>query len=276
MTQRNSQVTLLNSGEFAKLCKTTKRTIQLYEKKGLLIPIYVNKETKYRYYSPELVRTLIEIKFFQKCGFSLKEIKKNLVHQRGKDTITSELNKLEHELQKKRIELNLLKKLNNILFDQEIVSKQFKKNKLTLSNLLIYTVEEGQYEELLNYIKVVREKAIALKLRPSKVDLVMYHEYNFSPQKSRISVAVICNKDPEKLFNEKGPFSYIKKYQNNVISFSFTGPYQFLTLIHQQLDHYIEEQKIRVATPILEIYEHNQLHTNNEFNFITKIAYPTS
>ncbi len=64
----------MSSGEFAKLCKTTKETLFHYDRENLLKPKYLS-ERGYRYYSAEQFFTFDIISILKEAGSSLKEIR---------------------------------------------------------------------------------------------------------------------------------------------------------------------------------------------------------
>ena len=66
---------LLKSGTFAQHANVTKKALQVYMEKGLLIPDYVDVENGYRFFSAEKVAQVDEIVKMRQIGFSLDEIK---------------------------------------------------------------------------------------------------------------------------------------------------------------------------------------------------------
>lgn len=66
--------TFLTTGEFAKLCKTTKETLFHYDREKLLTPRYVS-ENGYRHYGVEQYFDFDMIAMFKDSGSSLKEVK---------------------------------------------------------------------------------------------------------------------------------------------------------------------------------------------------------
>ena len=66
--------------EFATLCSTSPKTLRFYEKVGLLKASYTNPENGYRYYRDEQEREYALITVFKELGFTLEEIKKNILH----------------------------------------------------------------------------------------------------------------------------------------------------------------------------------------------------
>ena len=101
MTQRQSQVTVLSINMFAKLCKTTPRTIRFYEQKGLLFPKKINPDNSYRYYSPNQVKQFMKIKLLQNFHISLKEIKQIIQNKKGSSFFEDKINNLKNEIKEK-------------------------------------------------------------------------------------------------------------------------------------------------------------------------------
>ena len=62
----------MNTGEFAKRCRTEKRTIFHYEQMGLLTPAAVH-ENGYREFSESQLEIMDMIKVLQAAGFTLRE-----------------------------------------------------------------------------------------------------------------------------------------------------------------------------------------------------------
>ena len=66
---------LIRSGEFAKRAGVTKKALQVYMDKGILLPDHVDRENGYRYYDAERTAQLDEIIKMREVGLSLDEIK---------------------------------------------------------------------------------------------------------------------------------------------------------------------------------------------------------
>lgn len=63
-------------GETAKLLGVTTQTLRFYDKKGLVCPKMVHHETGYRYYTFDQFHYIDRIRYLQKFGMSLEDIKK--------------------------------------------------------------------------------------------------------------------------------------------------------------------------------------------------------
>lgn len=62
-------------GQVSKILNTSVQSIQLYQKKGLIKPCYINPINGYRYYDDNNIEELYRIKMLQLASFSLNEIK---------------------------------------------------------------------------------------------------------------------------------------------------------------------------------------------------------
>ena len=71
------QNNLLTAGEFARLARTTKRTIHWYCQKGILKPKMLDG-SKYRYFAPEQIIDFQVILLLRRLNFSVEEVKKYL------------------------------------------------------------------------------------------------------------------------------------------------------------------------------------------------------
>lgn len=69
---------LMRIGEIADFFNISQKAVRLYEKKGIIHPAKIDRETGYRYYTVEQVQQLNALLELKSLGFSLNEIKKVL------------------------------------------------------------------------------------------------------------------------------------------------------------------------------------------------------
>ncbi|MEG2097701.1 MAG: helix-turn-helix domain-containing protein, partial [Pseudoflavonifractor sp.] len=65
---------LFRIGEVAKLFGMNLRTLRYYDQIGLLVPIYTDPDTRYRYYSTEQFERLNTIRYLRAQGVTLEEV----------------------------------------------------------------------------------------------------------------------------------------------------------------------------------------------------------
>ncbi len=70
----------INTGEFARLCNTNKRTLLYYDEIGLFRPAFTD-ENGYRYYSENQCDLFFTIRCLQEIGMPLKEIRSYIAHR---------------------------------------------------------------------------------------------------------------------------------------------------------------------------------------------------
>lgn len=87
----------LTVGQMAKLNHISEQTLRLYDKMGVLTPQTINEENGYRYYTIGQSAQLDTIRYYQKIGFSLKDIQGKLM--------TTNIELINHQLQLRLKEL---------------------------------------------------------------------------------------------------------------------------------------------------------------------------
>ena len=66
---------LIKIGDFSKMNRVSISTLRLYDELGILKPIYVDKDSNYRYYSINQTARLDMIQYMKELNMSLNEIK---------------------------------------------------------------------------------------------------------------------------------------------------------------------------------------------------------
>lgn len=78
---------LMLIGEIAEFFGVSRKAIRLYEKKGIIKPVWVDAQNGYRYYSVRQVQQLNALLELKALGFSLDEIKKIMDGETGKEQL---------------------------------------------------------------------------------------------------------------------------------------------------------------------------------------------
>jgi DNA-binding transcriptional MerR regulator/DNA-directed RNA polymerase subunit RPC12/RpoP len=109
---------MYTTGEIAKKCNVSVRTVQYYDEKGILIPSELTEGGR-RLFSENDVRTLETICFLKELGISLKDIAAILRSEESKEVITLLLEQratdLGKEIAEKNEQLSKAKKLKEML-----------------------------------------------------------------------------------------------------------------------------------------------------------------
>ena len=106
------------TGEIAKLCNISVRTVQFYDTKGILQPSELSDGGR-RLYSEVDLNKMKVICFLKECNFSLENIAKILKEENSKDVIDllleTEKENIKTELLEKKAKLDNITNLQNIL-----------------------------------------------------------------------------------------------------------------------------------------------------------------
>ena len=89
------------TGEFAKIARISKRTLQYYDDIGLLKPIHTDPQTGYRYYSSKQLPQLNRIIVLKELGLTLQQIARMLEGNVSDQEIRGMLLLQKAELEKK-------------------------------------------------------------------------------------------------------------------------------------------------------------------------------
>ena len=62
-------------GEISRLCYVPISKLRYWDESGVIKPCFVDEESGYRYYDNETLLLISVLKYYQSCGFKLREIK---------------------------------------------------------------------------------------------------------------------------------------------------------------------------------------------------------
>lgn len=244
---------LITVGELAKLTGTTKRTIQFYDKKGVLKAKKVN-HAGYRYYLEEQILDYQRILLLSTFGVSLEEmgsyLKKNgdllQLFDNKKGLIEEQIRLLEFNLK------NLIKFQTNIKTNGTMVNPKVK----ILHPFGVYYIEkECQYTQIDYYCNEL------LKMFENKSDmlttLAIFEDQGYRPKMSRIKIGILetNNIKIKKEFRET--VKYMKFDPGKVLTYTHNGSANLLSLFWKELEKYCKLNKIqmRKKVPDFEIYQ---------------------
>ena len=226
---------LLKSGEFAKLARTTKRTIIWYGQKGILSPSKVNPESDYRLYEPSQIIDFQVIFLLGQLGFSLKEIKEYLAKNRS----LKDLFKLKRPLVEKEV-----KKLQKALKDIDLYYRNLGKNG-TLVNPIIkkvkpisiyYLEKKGPYAKIKNY--GLELMSYFKKVPKNFLPLSIFKEVDYSPKNARMEIGIVKQNG---LRLKRGAENIVKELAlpyYKCLSYTHYGSGVLVSLLWQELGKY--------------------------------------
>ena len=110
-----------STGELANLFCLSKRTIQFYDKKGILKPAYI-KHNKYRVYKYKEVQKVKIVQMLKNMGFSLKDISELLNYDKDMKSVTlllqRKINTTEDIIKKDQQNLKYMQDVQNMISEE--------------------------------------------------------------------------------------------------------------------------------------------------------------
>lgn len=276
--QRNVVVNMTNdmitAGQFAKLARTTKRTVTWYDEKGLLKPAIV-EENGYRYYQPYQIIDFQVILLLRKLGFSIEEIKEYLNNNHSLKDLFKLKEKVVrdqiHELEKSLINITgYYKSLDN---NGTLVEPEVKEMK----PFAIYYIEkEGQYAKIKEYGQEL--KSYFAKIPQNAVYLTIFFG-GYDPEKAKMKIGVIAQdtmqlkKKAEKIVKKET----IPTFKSLVYTHHGSGT--LVSLLWQELAKYRQQKGLAqdMSLPFLDMEFYKRTSLNKpmeEDNMIFELYLP--
>ena len=255
----NGKQSLLTIGEIAKMLGITRRIIINYEDHGLISADTRGEfNTGYRYYTMDTLVRIRTIRFYQKLGLSLDEIKKYLDN-------TANLEPVIQRLEALRDELNL-----NIELLRERLNKT-EQNKIEITTLPAQTVyqitaNDTTVAERTNHLREIAY--IAITAHGTDTSKRMYFTERSIYENDSITY---CATVPE---NSKGEF-IAKLPEIKVITKYHHGSYDKLGLTVEELINYAGQNGIMLTGKTRSVFLEGPPQHKNPENYITLVALET-
>jgi DNA-binding transcriptional MerR regulator len=242
----------ITAGGLAKLACTTKRTIQYYDRIGILKPARVNSK-KYRMYSEQQILDYQKILLLASLGVTLSEMKK-YVRKNGNLT---QLFRDKKELIKQQIKelsfsLNSLDRfLKNLNTNGTMVNPEVK----SIPPFDIYYIEKvGPYAKIADYC---RELSDMFESRGKNfTTLAIFDDPTYQPKSSHIKICALADKKMKVKNEFMNLVNNMTFNPGKVITYTHNGAGNLLSLSWKELEKYcrLHGLIVRKDTPDFEIY----------------------
>jgi DNA-binding transcriptional MerR regulator len=227
---------LLTIQEFAKLCRTTSRTLRFYEEKGLFLPDSVDQFTKYRYYDPKRMRDFFQIKLLQDFAIPLADIKTIRSSDISEEMLHKKMQEIREQIEEKEKEYEFLRKIRHFLFADEDISSLFKKETIGPYILLSRKTMQGRYDKITDEITEMVSVANKLHIPLEGTQLTVYEAFNtYQPIQTSLELALVVktNAIPSTALPEEYFFRLFPKTE--ITYYAYHGPYAYITLLYQKI-----------------------------------------
>jgi DNA-binding transcriptional MerR regulator len=242
---------LLTTGEFAELACTTKRTIQYYDKLGILEPFKVD-ENGYRLYKPAQILDFQVILLLTTLRIPLKEIKGYLKNKNYKELFKSKRGEVREEINRLKSSLsNLTEYYSNLDKNSTLVKPVFKDVK---AFDYYYFDRIGSYSSI---NKFCTELVSLFSKRPKGVaTLTVFLEEGYRPKESKMRIGILKKKG---LVFKKGNEHILKQARVDsfgALTYLHRGAGSTFSLMWQEVYKYMRLNGIQrdLSLPELEIY----------------------
>lgn len=264
-------------GEMSKLNKVSVQTLRYYDQIELLKPVYVDKESNYRYYSIEQFPQLDLIKYLKYLGMPLKDIKSKL--NNSDEEMLDLLNNKIETVNENILELQTIKR---ILFKKkELLEKAMKecetdvvfRKHIPKRSILQVDYETG-YEQ--NHEMSLARRQLAnimeenISIFYGGVSGIIDMEQFIKNKKVKYKSSFLVME--KELYTSKINIKYIES--GDFICVRYKGTYENNHEYIQKLMDYIEYKRIPVENCIYEIPIIDPISTNDESKLLTEIQIP--
>lgn len=268
---------LFQIGEVAQLFHMQIGTLRYYEKQGLLIPEYVDKQTGYRYYSIRQFEVLNTIRYLRTLDFPLMTIK-DFLDNRTIQNIEEKLMNQKQMIEQKQHELDLIsRKINHRLsqlhdathsqLDQIRVIQLPQMNIAWVRN----TVEYHSYLDLEHSIRQLEQDQEVPMVFLGKVGVGISQEnlecYQFNHSDF---VFVIVEEEDE----YQGDVDILP--ESLYVSIRFCGSRKQSPMYYQKLIKYIQEHHMTINGFSLEMTLIDEGLTSYTEQYITELKIPVT
>lgn len=233
---------LLTAGQFAKLARTTKRTVLWYDHKGVLKPRRVD-DSGYRFYAPHQILDFQSVLLMRKLGFSIAEITSLLSHDSSMYRLfEAQRGALERQVGLLRRMLNDTNRYyENLRTNGTLVQPEIKKMP---SFDMYYIARQGAYARIKDYHNELYNAFE--KLPDTCVWLTAFMVSRYQPAKADMKIGVICQPGMKLKSKVEVQRETVQAYR--ALSYVHVGATTLLSLLWQELGKYLRKHHFAHAT----------------------------
>lgn len=269
---------MLSIGEFSNICQVSTKTLRYYAEIGLILPIEINPENGYRYYSINQLETMLLINRLKSYHFSLEEIKKiieldetqdeefYLMLNQKKNELNQQLHSYERTLNQLNQDLSHIKqgkKVMSYLDDIDVKLTEVSPMSILYMRKFIQQHEYPQeYEQC--YGQLLKRIA-SEKLTMIAPPMVLFHSNEFCPfgLDTEFAIAIKEKVTGSRQFN---PGLCLKT--------TLRGSYSQLSSVYAKQREWTEKEGYVSSDAVFEVYITDPSEVSSENDLITEIYYP--
>ncbi|MBU0976263.1 MAG: MerR family transcriptional regulator [Patescibacteria group bacterium] len=256
---------LLSAGEFAKLARTTKRTIVWYDEKGILEP-YKVEDNGYRYYVPRQIIDFQVISLLRQLDFSITDIQEFLKDSRSlKALFKSKQELIGNELRKLRLKLDSIEEYYRNLGTGDLLVKP--RIKLVKRYVVLYIERKGPYARIKDYCLELGD-IVGKKIADKGTFYTAFYERAYRPKAARMQIGLKVKGEQNTVKRLLDNSKIIDELQSGIVpshkAFVHThkGSGRFNSLLWNHLATFMRRKNLKPHPDILhrEIYRKTSLN----------------
>lgn len=269
---------MLSIGEFSNICQVSTKTLRYYAEIGLILPIEINPENGYRYYSIHQLETMLFINRLKSYHFSLEEIKTiieldetqdeefYLMLNQKKNELNQQLHSYERTLDQLNQDLSSIKqgkKVMSYLDDIDVKLTEVSPMSILYIRKLVQQYEYPQeYEQCYGQLlKRIANEKLTMIAPP----MVLFHSNEFSP----------FGLDTEFAIAIKESVADTRQFHPGLcLKTVLRGPYSQLSSVYTKQREWAEKEGYVSSDAVFEVYITDPSDVNCENDLITEIYYP--
>ena len=272
-------------GEFSRLSHTSIRMLRYYDQFGLLIPERIDPVSGYRFYSADQISTVNKINRLKELGFSLALIKEMLstseietmtrYFELRKNELQDELSALETQRGLLKNAMEILRKDPSVMSYHVVLKEIPQMYVVSIRKIIPRYQDEGMlwqtfYEQVMGY-----EPKITFPHAHGKDDFAcaLFHDTEYKEQD--VDVELQSNVLGE-AYEDSGDLVFKTVPARKVASVTFNGPYEQMGVVTEQAAQWIENQGLKLAGPMFNIYKVSPAQDPNPDNWVTEACFPVA
>lgn len=257
--------------DFSRITSLTIKALRYYDEEGLLRPSFRDPENGYRYYSQKDYERAGWIYQLKELEFSIAEIREVLNNCEKEEDLSSYFAEKKQQIEERvRKEKELIRKLNLYYKPKRLEERSMeyeiirKETEAVMAAVLRY---EGTYSDVGKHIGELYK---AVKNEGKGEPFCCYYDMEYK-EVTEIELCV-----PVKRSVTSGKVETKIFPEGKVISTIHVGSYEKLKDAYKALLDYAEENKLKLLTPVREIYRKGpgMIFKGNENQYVTEILLP--
>lgn len=268
---------MLKIGDFSALSKISIFMLRHYNEIGLLIPVYIDEFTGYRYYSEEQLPIANRIQALKNMGFGLSIIKDILSEYNNEDSLKRYLTL---QAAQKQEEIEIMQK--QLLLLQTTIKGLNKSSSLSRFNIAIKEIPKRNVISYRSTIAAYNQEGILWKELSENIE-----EQNIQYANPSYNIAIFHNEGfVEHEIDVEVQRAVVGNYRStDIVKFksvpvitaaalTYKGGYIQLVEVNEAIANWISENGYEFDGPIFNIYHVSPETEPDPANLITEVCFP--